>query len=186
MKSSDSLNMHRRRFLASSSLMMLGVPFLSASALPGQNIKGPDLPEELSPQEKEIVAGSAMANDVGNFFGKGYSCAESGLAVGLRYLKKPEELIWMAGGFGGGLYHRDLCGFLTGGIMSIGLYAGMLDLERKEAHRICTEKVNRYWTWWVATAPLHCAEIRAGHKDLKVCHRIGSLAAAKVEELIRA
>jgi hypothetical protein len=35
--------------------------------------KGPDLKEELSTAELEIVNKSAMAKDVDNFFGKGFS-----------------------------------------------------------------------------------------------------------------
>lgn len=42
------------------------------------------------------------------------------LLVSLRYLRKPEELVWAASGFGGGLYHKDLCGFLAGRIMALG------------------------------------------------------------------
>lgn len=185
MKHLESIDFRRRQFLASSSIMLVGTPFLAASLRPQQKPpKGPDLLEEPSPSEVEIVNNSAMAKDIANLFGKGYSCAESGLAVGVRYLKKPEDLVWMAGGFGGGLYHGDLCGFLTGGFMTIGLYAGALQLEKSAAHKVCTQKVNEFWTWWVSTAPLHCAEIREGRKDFKVCHRLGRLAAAKVEGLI--
>lgn len=184
MKQQESTNLRRRQFLISSPIMLIGAPFLKSFPLLQQSApKGPDLPEELSPAEAEIVNNSTMAKDIANFFGKGYSCAESGLAVGLRHLKKSEDLIWMAGGFGGGLYHGDLCGFLTGSVMAIGLYAGGLQLERGEAHKVCNQKLNEFWTWWTSTAPLHCTEIREGHKDFKACHRLGRLGAAKVEGL---
>lgn len=185
MKQQEPTEIRRRQFLASSSIMLIGAPFLAPFPLVQQNPpRGPDLPEELSPAEAEIVNNSAMARDVANFFGKGYSCAESGLAVGLHHLRKPEDLIWTAGGFGGGLYHGDLCGFLTGSVMAIGLYAGGLQMERGAAHKVCAQKLNEFWTWWISTAPLHCSEIREGHKDFKVCHRLGRLAAAKVEGLL--
>ena len=147
--------------------------------------KGPELPEELTPAEMEVVNRSEMAKDIANFFGKGYSCTESILMVGARYLKKPEDLVWVAGGFGGGLNHRDLCGFLTGGVMIFGLHAGTLPMDRKAAKAACSQKVKEFWAWWVSDVPLHCAEIVEGRKDSKVCQRLGRLAAAKVEELIR-
>jgi hypothetical protein len=107
------------------------------------------------------------------------------LAVALRFLKKPENLIWVAGAFGGGLNNKDLCGFLTGGEMAIGIYSGDLKLERKAAKKICGQKGQEFWQWWISEAPLHCAEIREGRTDVKVCRRLGKLAAAKIEDLIR-
>ncbi len=100
-------------------------------------------------------------------------------------MKKSEDLIWFAGAFGGGLNNKDLCGFLTAGHMAIGIYAGDLKLERKAAKEICGRKAREFWQWWVSTAPLHCSEIRLGRTDAKVCHRLGKLAAAKTEDLIR-
>ncbi len=35
-----------------------------------------------------------MAQELGTYFGQGHSCAESILLVCLRYLKRPEELVW--------------------------------------------------------------------------------------------
>ena len=174
----------RRQFVASSSFLMLGVGCLDALQVALQApLKGVDLKEELTPGEVELVNHSTMAKDLDNFFGKGYSCAESGLAVGLRFLKKPEELAWVAGGFGGGLGQRDLCGFLTAGVMAIGLYAGALGLDRKDATQLCSQKTREYWTWWASTAPLHCAEIREGRTDYKVCLHLGKLAAVELERL---
>jgi hypothetical protein len=143
------------------------------------------LQEELTEEEKKCVAKSSMAKDIPNYFGEGYSCAESLFMVSLRYLKKPEELVWVSSGFGGGMYHRDLCGFLTAGIMAIGLKAGMLEGERKEVKDLCGQKVKEFWKWWKSEAPLHCADITAGRKTYKVCQRLGLLAAVKTEELIK-
>jgi hypothetical protein len=105
------------------------------------------------------------------------------MAVALRHLKKSEDLIWVAAAFGGGLGNRDLCGFLTSGEMAIGMYSGDLKLERKAAKEICSRKGREFWQWWTSMAPLHCAEIREGRTDLKVCRRLGQLAAAKIENL---
>lgn len=174
----------RRDLLALSPFLLLGVRAAASQVAPFQVPKGPDLKEELTAAEMEIVRNSVMAQDLDNFFGKGYSCAESGLAVGLRYLKKPEELVWFACGFGGGLNQQDLCGFLTAGAMVLGVHAGTLTLERAAARRACGGRLREYWQWWTSEAPIHCREIREGHADLKVCHRLGRLACAKLEGLM--
>ncbi len=64
--------MRRRDFLGSAPMIILGVRFACASAEQTAP-RGPDLPEELSAEELKIVNESAMAKDIGNFFGKGYS-----------------------------------------------------------------------------------------------------------------
>jgi hypothetical protein len=127
-----------------------------------------------------------MSEDMQNFLGKGYSCAETGLMVALRLMKKPEDLVWAASGFGGGMGQQDLCGFLTSGIIAIGLHTGDLEMERSAAKTHCSRTVREYWTWWLETAPLHCSEIREGRQGFNVCHRIGRLATAKLEGLLKA
>ena len=69
--------------------------------------------------------------------------------------------------------------------MAIGTYAGEQKVERKEAKDICTRKGREFWQWWISAAPLHCAEIREGRTDCKVCRRLGKLAAAKIGDLIK-
>ena len=194
-KAKERINMNRRKFLLSSSFLLsatavLGTPSLLAQTTPeGSSAgppKGPDLPEALTAEEQTRVKDSIMSEDMKNFWGKGYSCAETGLMVALRYMKKPENLVWAAAGFGGGIGHQDLCGFLTAGIIAISLHTGDLDMEKRAAKAHCGQAVREYWGWWLKTAPLHCSEIREGHKSLDVCHRIGRLAAAKLESLIKA
>ena len=107
------------------------------------------------------------------------------MAVAMRFLKKPESLVWVAAAFGGGVNNRDLCGFLTAGHMALGVYAGDLKTERKAAKDACGQKSREFWQWWLTVAPLHCAEIREGRTSSKVCQRLGKLAAAKIEDLIR-
>jgi len=144
----------------------------------------PELKEELTPDEWERIEKSSMAKEMAHYFGREYSCAESLFMVSLRFLKKPEELVWVASGFGGGLYHRDLCGFLTAGIMAIGLSSGMLGLDRKEAKSRGGELVKEYWKWWQSVAPLRCADIRKEGTSSKICSRLGQLAAARTQELL--
>ena len=143
------------------------------------------VPPNPSPDELRIIHDSDMAQEVFKFFWAGYNCAETGLGVSLRFLQKPDDLVWMAAGFGGGLGQKDLCGFLTSGIMAIGLYAGTLNVERKEAVRISTQLARSYWSWWTTLAPHHCSDIQQGRNCSNVCTRVGCLAMAKLEELLK-
>ena len=183
----ETISMKRRTFLSSSSLFLLGAVSLKASSFQSPATpEGPALGETLSPEETSLVKNSAMSEDMQNFWHKGYSCAETGLIVALRYMKKPEDLVWTAAGFAGGLGHQDLCGFLTSGVMALGLHAGDLKIGANEAKMKCMQTVNDFWTWWAENAPMHCSEIRAGRQDFEVCQRIGRLATAKIESLIKA
>jgi len=107
--------------------------------------------------------------------------------VSLRYLGQPEEILNVAGGFGGGLGQGDLCGLLTGGMMAIGLSAGMIHKERSEFSRYGKKIYKEYWDWWVSCALLHCSELRPkivrGESNLYIsmCRRV----AAKMEGLIK-
>lgn len=177
--------MPRRTFIASGMLLgngLLGIPpFLRSDAQTGKKTT-----EILAPDEKKWIAGSSLARDLQNYFGQDFSCAESLLLVALRYLEKPEELVWAAAGFGGGMYNRDLCGFLTGGIMALGFASGMLEKPRKEAKKYCGDLVKQYWKWWGSKAPYRCAEIRTPDTTSSVCVNLGLLSAAKIEELLGA
>jgi hypothetical protein len=172
----------RREFFVLSSLAAINCELLAAQGQ--ETVHSSKVPADPTPAELTTIHGSAVAQNLVHFFGKGYSCAESGLACCLRFLEKPDELVWVAGGFGGGLGQKDLCGFLTSGIMAIGLYCGTLALEREESMKICSELSKKYWLWWQEKTPLHCSQIREGHYDERVCVRIGYLAMAKVEEIL--
>lgn len=185
MEKFKGLNLSRRFFIASASTLFVGSHLLGRDSLLSLNPQTPqELREELTEEEWNWIKKSSMAGDMENYFGKDYSCTESLWMVSLRHLKKPEESVWIASGFGGGLYHKDLCGFLTAGIMAIGLRSGMLEKERKEATEHCKNMVKDYWKWWTSQAPLHCSEIRKEETPRKVCVRLGLLAAAKTEELL--
>jgi len=137
----NSKIINRRKFITTASGVFIGsakfwLPSnLSLSAQSAQKVK-----EDLSADELGWIEKSTLAKDLKNYFHQGYSCAESLFIVSLRYLGKPEELVWAAAGFGGGMYHRDLCGFLTAGIMAIGLGSGMMKmaLEEKQKNIVVT------------------------------------------------
>lgn len=181
----EYIKLSRRTFITSASTLLVGSQLLGRNSFLIPSLQtSQELKEELSEEEWNWVKESSMAKDIKNYFGKEYSCAESLWIVTLRHLQKPEELVWIASGFGGGLYHKDLCGFLTGGIMAIGLRSGMLEKTRAEAKERCKKLVKEYWKWWTSRAPLHCSEIRKEGTSREVCVRLGLLAAAKTEELL--
>ena len=186
MKKRGILVMPRREFMASVPAFLIGGRLLDVSeswAASGQ--KQGEVSEVLTPEELEIINRSVMAKDLLNYYKNGYNCAESILYVALKSMKKPTELFWAASGFGGGVGHKDLCGFLTGGVMAIGFSAGELKVSRDEARKICTKKVDEYWKWWASLAPYRCSGIKTEGRTSEVCKRVGRLAAARIEGLIQ-
>lgn len=186
MKRRDVLVMPRREFMASFPAVLLGGKLLESSEpwlSTGQ--KPREVREELTPEELKIINRSVMAKDLLNYYKNGYNCAESILMVSLKFMKKPKKLFWVASGFGGGIGHKDVCGFLTGGVMAIGLSVGKLKVGREEAKEIWVKKVDEYWKWWPSLAPYHCSGIKTEGRTSEVCKRVGRIAAAKVEDLIR-
>ena len=186
MKIEKSSSLSRRRFITSASGLLAGPALLSFPAwagIGGRSIQ--ETPVEMSPQELEWVKKSKMAEELIGYFTGGYSCAESILMVALRFIGQSEDNVWAAAGYGGGVQHKELCGFLTGGVMGIGYAAGSLKMDREAAKKLCGKAVNQYWDWWMTIAPLRCGDIRKPGVDPKVCRRLGRLASAKAEELIK-
>ena len=138
-------NFPRRHFLFSIPCLAAGLPLLGQETATQEK----DVAVELSEAELKRVENSIMAQDLQNIFSsRKYSCAESILLATLHYLNEPDELVWAAAGFGGGMGQRDLCGFLTGGIMGIGFAAGKMDVSRDKAKEYCSQAVKKYWIWW--------------------------------------
>ena len=176
----------RREFIASVPAFLIGGRLLDVSgSWPADSQKQGEVSEVLTPEELKIVNGSVMARDLLNYYKQGYNCAESFFYVALKFMKKPRKLFWIASGFGGGLGRKDLCGFLTGGVMAIGLSVGKLKVSREEAKEIGENKVDEYWQWWANLAPYRCSGIKTEGRTSEVCKRVGRLAAARVEELIK-
>jgi hypothetical protein len=186
MQKLKSGSLSRRKFIATASGLMVGNAFLAlASPLRLDSQVTQKAEGDLSAEDLEWIKKSSMAKELNKYFGQGYSCAESAVMVSLGFLDMSEEFVWAAAGFGGGLYHKDLCGFLTGGIMGIGFASSLLERPRREAKKFCGDLVKEYWKWWESRFPLHCSEIRTQGKDSQVCLNLGLLSMAKIEELIK-
>jgi C_GCAxxG_C_C family probable redox protein len=185
MQNKPNMNFQRRHFLISFPGLITGLPLLGQTLRQEAQNQEKALTAELSETEKKRVENSIMAEDLQKIFSsRKYSCAESILLASLHYLNEPDEMVWAAAGFGGGMGQRDLCGFLTGGIIGIGFAAGKMDVSRDKAKEYCSHAVKKYWIWWENNAPLHCRNIRTPERDSRVCSRLGQLAAAEVETLI--
>ncbi|MBD3414727.1 MAG: hypothetical protein GF421_09895 [Candidatus Aminicenantes bacterium] len=181
----EKQNWNRRDFLFSVSGLLAGTclnPNVTRLSFPFQQAE--KLAEELSDEEAEWVKKSSMAREIMDYFGKGYSCAESILMVSLNHLELSEKFLWASCGFGGGMGKKDLCGLLTGGFMGLGFAAGEKAKERREGKSLCSTASDQYWKWWQSQAPLKCKNIRTPGTSSKVCRRLGLLAAVKVQELI--
>jgi C_GCAxxG_C_C family probable redox protein len=91
---------------------------------------------------------------------EGYWSADSLFLSALKYLKQPEDLVRIATGFGGGMLQEDLCGYVTGGVMAVGLFAGAAKGSDKAARDKCGRLVKEYTAWWAQNYPLHCKDIK--------------------------
>jgi hypothetical protein len=125
-----------------------------------------------------------MAQDITNFVGHGYGCAECALIVGLRYLGEPEEKLASAAVFSGGFGKGDLCGFFTGSMMAIGIAARKLHADRSAMRAFANPRRDAFWDWWQSRGPLHCSDLRKLYDGQDQFVRMGQRAVAKLEELI--
>lgn len=164
---------------------LLAAPVIMPELLTAQESR-PRLPlaELFEPGEWQRLQKSTMAMEIDSYFGRGYSCSEAILLVALRRLALPENQVWAATAFGGGLGRKDLCGFLTGAMMAFGLASGKLTLERAEAKKVCAAAGREFWSWWQENYPLHCREILPDGADRVVCRILGPRSAERAEIII--
>ncbi len=174
----------RRRFINTVSPLAvgcLGIPVI------GKRLIAQDKPgfwSEYTLAERAVVDSSVMAQDITNFVGHGYGCAECALAVGLRYLGEPEERLGAAAVFSGGFGKGDLCGFFTGSMMAIGIAARKLHSDRSAMREFANPRRDEFWEWWQTRGPLHCSDLREMYDGSDQFLRMGQRAVAKLEELI--
>ena len=177
--------MNRRSFLGSVSLLLTGGSLIgTTSPYKAKVQESHNLWTEFTVEEKKIIDSSVMAKDIITFNPEEYSCAESIFKAAIRFLGKTEDLVNIAAGFGGGLHYEDLCGLLTGGIMSIGLSLDDRFENRQDLHEYTEIVVPHYFEWFQSLAPIHCRDLEPQYNGkeeyLRMCQRV----AAKVEELI--
>jgi len=174
----------RRKFIISASGLLSGGALLNTLSPPAVFSAVQEMKDDFSSEEIKQIKGSLLAQDLKNYFGKGYSCAESILMVSLNHLKEPEDLVWAAAGFGGGIKQKDLCGFLTGGVMALGIAAKKAGKDREESLDWCGVAVKDFWQWWQSKAPLHCEHIRVPGASAARCMNLGLRTAVKIEKLL--
>lgn len=104
-------------------------------------------------------AGS-MADWTNQHLNEGFWSADSLFLSAIKYLKQPEDLVRIATGFGGGMLQKELCGYVTGGVMAIGLFSGAAKGGDKAARDKCGRLVKEYTAWWAQNYPLHCKDIQ--------------------------
>jgi len=205
MSKSDIRQCSRRQILASIPPLAccgLAVPLIGKEAFgqPGPSVVGesaratsaswasiqekPGFWAPFTPEEQIAADTSVMAQDLTNFAGHGYGCAECSYMVGLRYMGEPEERLSAAGVFSGGFSQGDLCGFLTGSMMAIGVAAGKLHKDRDARRAFSRPLAKEYWEWWELRGPLHCNDLRELYSGGEEFMRMGQRAVMKLEELI--
>ncbi len=104
--------------------------------------------------------GVSLAEGTAKALEEGFWSADSILLGAIKYLKKPEEIVSVATGFGGGIGRKDLCGYVTGGVMAIGLFAGSTKGGDMAGRQKCQRLTKEYVDWWAQANPLHCGEIK--------------------------
>lgn len=174
----------RRRFINTISPLAvgcLGIPTVGRRLIAQGK---PGFWSEFTAAERQAIDGSVMAQDLNNFVGHGYGCAECALIVGLRYLGEPEERLGAAAVFSGGFGKGDLCGFFTGSMMAIGIAARKLHDDRTAMREFAAPRRDEFWDWWHSRGPLHCEDLRELYAGPEQFLRMAQRTAVKVEELI--
>ena len=190
MSKSEIHRCSRRQILASLPPLAccgLAAPLLARGSFGHAGLLAQDKPGFWAPftsEEQIAVDASVMAQDLLNYAGHGYGCAECAYMVGLRYLGEPEERLSAAGVFSGGFSQGDLCGFLTGSMMTIGVAARKLHEDRQAMRAFSRPLAKEYWEWWEAHGPLHCSGLRELYAGDEEFVRMGQRAVTKLEELI--
>ena len=178
----------RRSFLGGLPLTVLSVPSMAHGIEPGpiqinagQEGPKPGFLTPFSSEEAAAVAASPMAQGIAGLMGQGYPCSEMMLLAALRRWDLGEEHLDAAVVFGGGVGQRDLCGFLTGGLMAIGFASGEKYQDRRVVHQVGRRASNAYWEWWVGRGDLHCMGHGTNHEDSAEFLRMAQRAAVKLD-----
>jgi hypothetical protein len=194
----------RRRFVGALPLTVLATPAVLGGSAPGLGEDAQDFPgdslrsdpgrdqqlprlgfsQAFTREEAAAVSASPMAGIIAGLNGQGYPCSEMMLLAALRRFDLPEDHLNAAAVFGGGVGKRDLCGFLTGGLMAIGIAAGERYADRQQLHTVGRKASNAYWEWWLTRGDLHCMGPLTNHETPEEFVRMAQRAAVKLEEVI--
>jgi C_GCAxxG_C_C family probable redox protein len=143
--------MKRRQFMGKSCVCLGGVIALQAAGLKAQTAAAP--------------AGGSMAAATAQHLTEGFWSADSLFLSAIQQLKQPEDLVRIATPFGGGMGQKDLCGYLTGGTMAIGLFAGAKKGSDKAARKTTFRLAKEYYDWWTKNYPIHCRDINKSEAE---------------------
>jgi C_GCAxxG_C_C family probable redox protein len=110
--------------------------------------------------EQAAEQGASMKSLTLQHLTEGYWSADSLLLSAAKYLKEREDIVKVATGFGGGILQKDLCGYVTGGVMAIGLFSGAVKGNDKAARDRCHRLTKEYIKWWAENYPLRCGDIK--------------------------
>lgn len=202
MSSLSSLS--RRRFVGALPLTVLAAPSALDPAAPAPETGAPGglrsppwsrgsgeqeapklgFSQGFTQEEAASVAASPMAGIIAGLNGQGFPCSEMMFLAALRRFDLPEDHLDAAAVFGGGVGKRDLCGFLTGGLMAIGIAAGARYADRRQVHSVGRRASNAYWEWWLTRGDLHCMGPLTTHENAEEFVRMAQRAAVKLEEVM--
>jgi C_GCAxxG_C_C family probable redox protein len=141
--------MKRRTFLGTSCACLGGLAVLDAPAILAQS----------------GAAGGPMTGWTAQHLNEGFWSADSLFLSAVKFLKQPEDLVRIATPFGGGMGQKDLCGYLTGGFMAIGLFAGASKGGDRAARQKTSRLAKEYYDWWTSNYPVHCKEINKSRTE---------------------
>lgn len=110
--------------------------------------------------ERAAAQGAPMKSWTLQHLTEGYWSADSLLLSAAKFLKEREEIVRVAVGFGGGMLQKELCGYVTGGVMAIGLFSGAVKGNDKAARDKCHRLTKEYMKWWAENYPLRCGDIK--------------------------
>lgn len=176
--------MQRRHFLHAG-LGLIAAPSLIPASQETDRKKRTGLWHPLTEEEIQAMDGSVMADDVLNFAGKGYNCAETALIVCLRHVNQPESRVHAASCFGGGMGYGAACGLLTGGLMGIGFAGGLIGDDRKAMKAWAAEKCAEYRTWFSSLAPTECRDLKRHYSGREEYLNMARRVAWKLETLLQ-
>lgn len=143
-----------------------------------------DLVRELSIEEGESAKSSRLVAQALRLRREGgYNCAELILTAVLKCYDLPPKIGEAAAAFGGGVGHGELCGFLTGASMALGVLAFQHGGERAEVKKRLQIWNDALWTWWRSHAPLDCRDLRP-HYDKAGFDNMLTRVCLQVEEIV--